>query len=72
MFSLHQDLQYQDTIDLFELYKAKMSLNSLEANHLNWVWIMKVKRPKNQVDFIEVLNWRPLGVTGPPKNENYT
>ncbi len=41
---------------------------------------MKVKGPKNQADFIEVLyvvipigseNWRPLGVTGPPKDENY-
>ncbi len=29
--------------------------NSLEANHLIWVWIMKVKGPKNQADFIEVL-----------------
>ena len=28
---------------------------SLEANHLIWVWIMKVKGPKNQADFIEVL-----------------
>ncbi len=28
--------------------------SSLEANHLIWVWIMKVKRPKNQADFIEV------------------
>ncbi len=28
---------------------------SLEANHLIWVWIMKVKGPKNQSDFIEVL-----------------
>ena len=28
---------------------------SLEANHLIWVWIMKVKGPKNQTDFIEVL-----------------
>ncbi len=28
---------------------------SLEAKHLIWVWIMKVKGPKNQVDFIEVL-----------------
>ncbi len=56
--------------------------NSLEAKHLIWVWIMKVKGPKNQADFIEVLyvvvipigseNWRPLGVTGPPKDENYT
>ncbi len=25
---------------------------SLEANHLIWVWIMKVKGPKNQADFI--------------------
>ncbi len=62
---------------------------------------MKVKGPKNQADFIEVLyvvvnawgatfwntweyssntevipigseKWRPLGVTGPPKDENYT
>ncbi len=59
--------------------------NSLEANHLIWVWIMKVKGPKNQADFIEVLatriygevipigseKWRPLGVTGPPKDEIY-
>ena len=62
---------------------------SLEANHLIWVWILKVKGPKNQADFIEVLyvvvnalgatfipisskKWRPLGVTGPPKDENYT
>ncbi len=30
-------------------------ISSLEANHLIWVWIMKVKRPKNQADFIEVL-----------------
>ncbi len=29
--------------------------NSLEANHLILVWIMKVKTPKNQADFIEVL-----------------
>ncbi len=28
---------------------------SLEAKHLIWVWIMKVKGPKNQADFIEVL-----------------
>ncbi len=29
---------------------------SLEANHLIWVWIMKIiKGPKNQADFIEVL-----------------
>ncbi len=28
---------------------------SLEANHLIWVWIMKVKGPTNQADFIEVL-----------------
>ncbi len=50
---------------------------------------MKVKGPKNQADFIEVLyvvvnssntevipisseKWRPLGVTGLPKDENYT
>ncbi len=49
---------------------------SLEAKHLILVWIMKVKGPKIQADFIEVLyvvvNWRPLGVTGPPKDENYT
>ena len=66
-----------------------IAINSLEAKHLIWVWIMKVKGPKNQADFIEVLyvvvnspntevipigskNWRPLGVTGPPKDENYT
>ncbi len=30
-------------------------LNSLEATHPIWVWIMKVKGPKNQADFIEVL-----------------
>ena len=30
-------------------------LNSLEATHLILVWIMKVKGPKNQADFIEVL-----------------
>ena len=41
--------------------------NSLEAIHLIWVWIMKVKGPKNQADFIEVLY-----VVGPPKDENYT
>ncbi len=29
--------------------------SSLEAKHLIWVWIMKVKWPKNQADFIEVL-----------------
>ncbi len=29
--------------------------SSLEANHLIWVWVMKVKGPKNQADFIEVL-----------------
>ena len=29
--------------------------NSLEAKHLILVWIMKVKGPKNQADFIEVL-----------------
>ncbi len=60
-------------------------LTSLEAKHLILVWIMKVKGPKNQADFIEVLcvyvnawgasfgntNWRPLGVTGPPKDEIY-
>ena len=28
---------------------------SLEAKHLIWVWIMKVKGPKNTADFIEVL-----------------
>ena len=28
--------------------------NSLEVNHLILVWIMKVKGPKNQADFIEV------------------
>ncbi len=28
---------------------------SLEAKHLIWLWIMKVKGPKNQADFIEVL-----------------
>ena len=28
---------------------------SLEANHLIWVWILKVKGPINQADFIEVL-----------------
>ena len=28
---------------------------SLVAKHLIWVWIMKVKEPKNQADFIEVL-----------------
>ncbi len=28
---------------------------SLEAKHLIWVWIMKVKGPTNQADFIEVL-----------------
>ncbi len=28
---------------------------SLEARHPIWVWIMKVKEPKNQADFIEVL-----------------
>ena len=28
---------------------------SLEAKHLIWVWIIKVKGPKNQADFIEVL-----------------
>ncbi len=27
----------------------------LEAKHLVLVWIMKVKGPKNQADFIEVL-----------------
>ena len=31
------------------------TFSSLEANHLIWVWIMKVKGPKNQADFIEVL-----------------
>ena len=36
--------------------------HSLEAKHLILVWIMKVKGPKNQADFIEV----------PPKDENYT
>ena len=29
---------------------------SLEANHLIWVWIVKVTGPKNQADFIEVLH----------------
>ncbi len=28
---------------------------NLEAKHLILVWIMKVKGPKNQADFIEVL-----------------
>ncbi len=37
-----------NTVDLSMTY-------SLEAKHLIWVWIMKVKGPKNQVDFIEVL-----------------
>ncbi len=27
---------------------------SLEATHLIWLWIMKVKGPKNQPDFMEV------------------
>ncbi len=31
------------------------SPSSLEAKHLILVWIMKVKRPKNQADFLEVL-----------------
>ena len=30
-------------------------LISLEAKHLIWVWIMKVKEPKHQADFIKVL-----------------
>ncbi len=30
-------------------------LYSLEAKHLIWMWIIKVKGPKNQADFIEVL-----------------
>ncbi len=34
---------------------CKMIPFSLEAKHLIWVWIMKVKGPKNQADFIEVL-----------------
>ena len=42
---------------------------SLEAKHLIWVWIMKVKGPKNQADFIEALY---VVVTGPPKDEIYT
>ena len=29
--------------------------SSLEAKHLIWVWIIKVKGHKNQADFIEVL-----------------
>ncbi len=50
--------------------------NSLEAGHLNLVWIMKVKGPKNQADFIEGRHvvvyyfipigsekWRPLHYT---------
>ncbi len=37
---------------------------SLEASHLIWVWIMKVKGPKNQADFIDVLY-----VVGPPKDD---
>ena len=36
---------------------------SLEASHLIWVRIMKVKGPKNQADFIEV--------TGPPKDKSF-
>ncbi len=32
-----------------------MKVISLEASHLVWVWIMKVKGPKNHADFIEVL-----------------
>ena len=36
--------------------------NSLEAKHLIWVWIMKVKGPKNQADFIEVLYMQSLKV----------
>ena len=38
-------------------FKIEMhhSVYSLEATHLIWVWIMKVKGPKNQADFTEVL-----------------
>ncbi len=59
------------------IYCVRIGLHSLEAKHLILVWIMKVKGPKNQADFLEVLYvvvnaWRPLGVTGPPKDENYT
>ncbi len=37
------------------MYDYQDSLISLEAKHLIWVWIIKVKGPKNQADFIEVL-----------------
>ncbi len=43
----------------FKLYGASFregaSISSLEAKHLILEWIMKVKGPKNQADFIEVL-----------------
>ncbi len=38
----------------------------ISPKHLIWVWIMKVKGPKNQVDFIEVLY---VVLNGPPKDE---
>ncbi len=37
-----------------QLYTGNV-ISSLEANHLIWVWIMKVKWSKNQADFNEIL-----------------
>ncbi len=35
-------------------FESVLPAGSLEAKHLILVWIMKVKGPKNQANFIEV------------------
>ena len=51
-----QDLLWWDSDDDLLLFTTIYYLYiSLEAKHLILVWIMKVKGPKNQADFIEVL-----------------
>ena len=43
-----------------------MNSFSLEANHLIWEWIMNLKGPNNQADFIEVLYMKcTYSFTGP-------
>ncbi len=37
--------------------KSISKSNSLEAKHLMWVWIMKVKGPQNQADFLKYYMW---------------
>ena len=57
---------------VYKVFQRNLPLNSLEAKHLILVWIMKVKGPKNQTDFIKVLYKRLLlQGTGPPKDEIY-